>query len=155
MTKPPSQRHTDPRSDKVKLAEDGLSIRNKRGLFFALMVLAGCGGAPLTQEQICRRDNFGQLNAIQRQIYEIQTSLDRGYRLVSSTQPTTRMGTCSTNNPGYAPIYYRCQRNSSMTVETPVSIDHAEERRKLAYYKRQYSMMPSSAEAGYKRCMAQ
>lgn len=123
-------------------------------MFSGLLVLAGCA-APLTQEEICRRNTFGQLDTIQRQINEIQASLDNGYRLVSSTQPTTRMGTCSTNNPGYAPIYYRCQKNSTMTVETPVSIDYAEERRKLAGYKNQYRQMSSKAKARYKQCMSQ
>lgn len=128
------------------------------GILLSLIVLAACG-APLTKEQICQRDrdNYGngQLGSLQRQVWEIQASLDRGYRLVSSTQPTTRMGTCSTNTPGYAPIYYRCQRNSSMTVETPVSIDYAEERRKLAYYKKQYAEMSVRANAFYKKCMSQ
>ena len=116
------------------------------------VVIAGCS-SPRTPEQICYSSAYGEANTVLGQISEIEGALAKGYRTVRSTQPTTRMGTCTTNNPGYRPISYRCQKNSTMTVETPVSIDYSEERKKLAAYKRQYSNLKKSADRQYSKCL--
>ena len=117
-----------------------------------LMVISGCN-TTLTPEQSCQGLVYGELNNVQKQISETETALANGYRVVRSTQPTLRAGTCMTNIPGSRPISYRCQKNSTMTVETPVSIDYAEERKKLAASKRRYDSLSKSADSNYAACL--
>ena len=115
--------------------------------------VAGCGASPPTKDEICYSITYGERNAVQSSISEIETALANGYRTVRSTQPTTRMGTCMTNVPGRMPISYRCQKNSRMTVETPVSIDYSEERKKLSALKRQYNKLNNQIDRKYAACL--
>ena len=117
----------------------------------SVLLLSGCGISTSPREK-CEKNAYLGANAMSYQMNEIERSLSRGYRIVYSTQPTTRMGSCMTNTPGYRPISYRCQKNSTMTVETPVSIDHNEERKKLAKLKRDYPGVLARAEKEFKMC---
>ena len=115
--------------------------------------VAGCGVSPPTKDEICYSITYGERNSVQSSMREIETALANGYRTVRSTQPTTRMGRCMTNVPGSKPISYRCQKNSRMTVETPVAIDYAEERKKLSALKRQYNKLNNQIDRKYAACL--
>ena len=128
-------------------------MKTLRGLAIigSVLVLSGCGISTSPREK-CEKNAYAGANAMSYQINEIERSLSRGYRIVYSTQPTTRMGSCMTNTPGYRPISYRCQKNTTMRVETPVSIDHNEERKKLANLKGEYPAVLSQAQKNFKMC---
>ena len=118
-----------------------------------VVFIAGCGASPPTKDEICYSITYGELNSVQSSMREIETALANGYRTVRSTQPTTRVGRCMTNVPGSRPISYRCQKNSTMTVETPVSIDYAEERKKLSALKRRYNELNNQLDTKYAACL--
>ena len=115
-----------------------------------LMVISGC---EITPEESCHRRVYNEIDYVQKQIEVTETALANGYRTVYSSRPTTVVGKCYSNEPGSPIKWYDCQRNSTMTVETPVSIDYAEERKKLAAYKRKFDSLSKSADSNYAACL--
>ena len=118
-----------------------------------LGLLVGCGTSPRDK---CRSiTSYSQLLALLEKIEQTEIDIERGYKVHYSKQPTTRRGTCATNTPGYLPIYYSCTKNSSMTVENPVSINVSVERQKLRMYERDYAELYPRAMREYDNCKAQ
>ncbi len=90
----------------------------------AALALSACA----TPQETCIRDARGELGAIAAQIRTAEGNIARGYAIHYQTVTFTYAGTCI-NGAG---DHYPCERTNTRVDETPVTIDMAEERRKLA-----------------------
>jgi hypothetical protein len=133
-----------------KLWEDGM-LRVTVFSVAAAVFLVGCGQSP--QEKCSSTTSYSELRVLGQKIKQSKIDIERGYKVHYSKQPSSYSGSCSTNVPGSRPIYYSCMKNSTITVESPVSIDVAVERRNLKLYERSYDRLYPKATRAYNSCL--
>lgn len=93
----------------------------------ALAVLAACA----TPQERCIREGASEQTQLQRQITESEGNIARGYAIHRQTVPETVFHSCRRVKDGKVVGYYPCPETYYRTIETPVSIDTDDERRKL------------------------
>ena len=91
---------------------------------FAFAFLAACA----TPQEACISQAQSELRSIRDQISTAEGNISRGYAIHRQTVPYTYVSTCYTDT-GEA---YQCEENGTRVQETPVAIDIAQERVKLA-----------------------
>ena len=114
---------------------------------FALLALAACT-TPLQQ---CLSQARAQQSALSAQIQTAQGNINRGYAIHTQSVPYTYVGVCYADDGSS----YSCEQNGTRTEETPVAIDVAEERRKLAQLKRDLAAITPAADAAAAQCQLQ
>lgn len=121
------------------------------GLLLTLLV-AGCA----TPYESCVREVSKDYRALNASIDESRLRISRGYAIHRQTVAYDMPSIChhyDKNTKSSTP--YRCFRTGYRTIETPVPISVAEERRKLATYQKQLPKAEASAKSGLRQCEVQ
>lgn len=113
----------------------------------ALAILAACA----TPQQQCINTASNEARTIRKAISTAQGNIGRGYAIHSHTETFDVPTVCydSASKP------YRCYETEFRTVETPVSINVVEERRKLASLQKRLPAATRQMNAGVASCQAQ
>ena len=118
-----------------------------------LSVLASCS----TPREQCIDAAQAEYVAVARTISETRQTIARGYALHSELVPYRVYDICYGYGYGHYSrhaIPYSCYRTAYRTKTTPVPVDIAEERRKLARYERLLPKLRAEASAGIAQCDA-
>ncbi|PIE16933.1 MAG: hypothetical protein CSA68_00350 [Rhodobacterales bacterium] len=112
-----------------------------------LPVLLSLVAACATPQQRCLNSAANALHRLQSDISRTQGNIDRGYAIHRQQQSYPVTATCYDKDDKP----YLCEDIEYRTVETPVTIDIAQERRKLAEMRRKLpavkrAMLAKSAE---------
>lgn len=112
-----------------------------------VLLLAATACSPLQQ---CLYDANREVKRLERQADEARDNIARGYAIHRQMVPVHYMDVCpdATGNP------VPCPKVEYDEVETPVAIDIAEERRKLAGLERRLTAARRAAEAAIAACHA-
>lgn len=110
----------------------------------ALLTLAACA----TPREQCISGARAEQSAIVARIQIAEGNIARGFAIHHQRVPYTYAGICYDGVGGS----YSCPRTGVRTSETPVAIDVAEERRKLAGLKRQLPAATARADAAAAQC---
>lgn len=111
---------------------------------FALAAaLAGC-----SEQQMCVYQNTQDLRAAESRISELEGNVARGFAIFRTTEPFTYTGVCRTKEGKP----YPCTKTDFRTVEKPVAIDVADQRRQLAALKAQLPALQKKAESVRAQC---
>lgn len=92
-----------------------------------LALLAACA----TPQERCIKQGASEETQLINRITETEGNIARGYAIHRQTVPETVFYTCDRVKDGKIIGRYPCPETYYRTVETPVAIDIAEERRKL------------------------
>ncbi len=113
----------------------------------ALALLAACA----TPQEQCINTATNEVRAINSAISTAKGNIARGYAIHRSTQSFEVPTVCydAEKKP------YKCYEFDTRTVETPVSINVAEERRKLASLQKRMPAATRKMKAGVASCRAQ
>ena len=113
----------------------------------ALAILAACA----TPQEQCINTASNEVRSIRKGISTAQGNVARGYAIYRSTQSYQVPDICydSDEKP------YRCFETEYRTIETPVTINVAEERRKLANLKKRLPAAMRQMNAGVASCRTQ
>ena len=112
----------------------------------ALALLAACA----TPQERCINTAANQVRTMQSLISTTQSNIARGYALHRSQKPYEALYICFDKDQKP----YNCFHTEYRTVETPVTIDVAEERRKLAQLKRRLPSEKRKMDAAITSCRA-
>ena len=112
----------------------------------ALALLAACA----TPQEACISQAQSGVKALEAKIATAQGNIDRGYAIFSQTVPYTYVDTCY-DDTGAS---YQCEKNGTRVEDTPVPIDVAEERAKLARFRAQLPAARRNANAQIAQCRA-
>jgi len=93
----------------------------------ALALIAACA----TPQERCIRQGAAEQTRLLNEIKETENNISRGYAIHRQTVPETVFYTCRRVRDGKVVGYYPCPETYYRTIETPVAIDVAEERKKL------------------------
>lgn len=93
----------------------------------ALALLAACA----TPQERCIRQGASEQTRIVNEISETEANISRGYAIHRQTIPETIFHTCRRVSDGKVVGYSPCPETYYRTLETPVSINIGEERKKL------------------------
>jgi hypothetical protein len=119
----------------------------KRLAALALLLLAtAC--SPLQQ---CLYDAGREVKRLERLAEEARGNIERGYAIHRQTVAVPFVGVCPDQNGNPVP----CQQVEYEEIETPVAINIAEERRKLAELERRLVQARRQSEAAIAQCHAQ
>ena len=110
----------------------------------SLLALGACS-TPLQQCVSNAQEEQAQISA---RIGVAQGNIERGYAIHRQSVPYTFTGVCYDN----LDVQYACEKSDTRTEETPVAIDIAEERQKLADLQRQYISAKTRADAEIIQC---
>jgi len=113
----------------------------------ALALLAACA----TPQEQCINTASNEVRAIRSAINTAQGNIARGYAIHRHTESYQVPDVCYDNNKKP----YRCFDIEYRTIETPVSINVAEERRKLANLKKHLPTATRKMNAGVASCRVQ
>ena len=113
----------------------------------ALAILAACA----TPQEQCINTASNEVRAIRSGVSTAQGNIARGYAIHTSTETYQVPDVCYGKNKKP----YRCYETEYRTIETPVTIDVAEERRKLASLKRRLPAATRQMNAGVANCRVQ
>ncbi len=113
----------------------------------ALAILAACA----TPQEQCINTASSQVRNMQALISTTQGNIARGYAIHQSQEPYEAINTCYDKDKKP----YTCFHTEYRTVETPVTIDVAEERRKLAQLKRRLPAERRKMDAAIANCRIQ
>ena len=135
---------------------EGISQMNKRliSCFAALAaaVLSGCA----TPKQRCISDATRQLRSVESALVTAQGNIARGYAVHTQRVPYTVGRVCYHTHPRtHAVLPYSCPITQYRTQTTPVAINVAEERRKVAEYQQMLPQLRQQADARIGQCNAQ
>jgi hypothetical protein len=111
----------------------------------ALTFLAACA----TPQKQCIARETAEYRAVTAQIEELEETLERGYALHRQTVPFTEARICRVT--GNEP--YLCPRTRFHTIETPVSVDMDDTRKKLARLKVQRIKLAPAAATAREACI--
>ena len=116
-------------------------------IFPALALLAACA----TPQEQCINTASNEVRTITSAISTAKGNIARGYAIHSSTESYEVPTVCydAAKKP------YRCYEYDTRTIKTPVSINVAEERRKLANLQKRLPAATRKMNAGVKSCRAQ
>ncbi len=110
----------------------------------AFALLAACA----TPQEACISQAQADVRALEARIATAQGNIERGYAIHRQSVPYTYVDVCF-DDTGTA---YQCQQNATRIEETPVTIDVAEERAKLARYRAQLPALRAKAQAQIAQC---
>ena len=117
----------------------------------SLVTLASCMTSP---RAVCQREAEAEVSSINTrlsyldsQISTKNSNINRGFAIHSQQQKVIVTGTCTTSSG----LEYDCPQNGYETVETPVSINPAEERKTLRDLASQRSKVRSTLKQAYSR----
>ncbi len=113
----------------------------------ALAILAACA----TPQQQCINTASNEVRAITSAISTSKGNISRGYAIHRQTQSYQVPSVCYDNDDKP----YRCFDFDTRVVETPVSINVAEERRKLASLQKRLPAATRKMNAGVASCRVQ
>ena len=113
-------------------------------LFPALALIAACA----TPQEQCINTASNEVRSIRSGISTAQGNIARGYAIHRSQQAYEAPDICYDKNSKS----YRCFHTQYRTIETPVSINLAEERRKLANLKKRLPAAMRQMNAGVANC---
>lgn len=113
----------------------------------ALALIAACA----TPQQQCINTASNEARAISKAINTAQGNIARGYAIHRHTETYDVPDICYDRNKKP----YRCFETEFRTVETPVSINVAEERRKLASLQKRLPAATRKMNAGVASCRIQ
>lgn len=116
----------------------------KRLIALALL-LAATACSPLQQ---CLYDANRDVKRLEREADEARDNIRRGYAIHRQMVPVHYMDVCPDGAGNLVP----CPKIEYEEIETPVAIDVAEERRKLADLERRLAVARRSAEAAVAAC---
>ena len=129
-----------------------LNFKKGAAALVLVPLIAGCS-TPLEK---CVASASGNYWALNNAISTTQGNITRGYAEHKSSVPYTVQQTCYRTDPyTYAMVPYSCPQTHYRTQITPVAIDVAQERVKLAGYKGLLPKFTAQANAGIKQCEAQ
>ena len=109
----------------------------------ALVLLTAC-----TEQDLCVIRNTQDLRAAESRIAELEGNVARGYAIHRSTEPYEYRGVCR-DREGEP---YECLKTDFRTVEKPVAIDVADQRRQLAALKARLPEMQEKANIAKAQC---
>ncbi|MAM60689.1 hypothetical protein [Maritimibacter sp. UBA3975] len=109
----------------------------------ALLALAAC-----TEQDLCVLRNTQDLRAAESRIGELEGNVARGYAIHRSTEPYEYRAVCR-DRDGEP---YECTKTDFRTVETPVPIDVADQRRQLAALKARLPALQEKANLAKAQC---
>ena len=92
------------------------------------LLLAACA----TPREACLNDADRELRAIDRDRARIETDLARGYAVVVTTDERLVRTTCPVTDDDGDVVFVPCTERETIRDETPIPIDAAEARRRLA-----------------------
>lgn len=118
----------------------------KRYLLTLLLALAGCS-TPLEQ---CVTRSTKNLQAVDNLIASTQANIDRGYALDSRPQVSLGLRLCSSPSANF----HFCTGTETGPKQTPVAIDMAAERRKLAELKARRAVLKRQSDLAVRECIA-
>ncbi|MCL3883414.1 hypothetical protein [Marivita sp. GX14005] len=125
-----------------------------RNPLLALTAL-GIAGCATPREQCISQANE-QYRTAEAALATAQTNIARGYALHSQSVPYTVQNTCYRDDPNSdVMIPYSCPSTQYRTETTPVPIDAANERQKVAEYRKILPQLRRQAAAGVQSCIAQ
>ena len=113
----------------------------------ALILIAACA----TPQEQCINTASNEVRTIRSGISTAQGNIGRGYAIHRSTESYQVPDICHDSNKKP----YRCFETEYRTVETPVSINVAEERRKLAALQKRLPAAMRQMKAGVANCRVQ
>ncbi len=108
------------------------------------LILAACA----TPQQKCIADASAEHDGLVAQAQVLRGNIDRGYAIHRQDVPYTYLGTCYYST-GEA---YPCMQTRTRVQETPVAIDVAEERRKLAAVEARIPAVRARTDAAIAQC---
>jgi hypothetical protein len=113
------------------------------------LLLAACS----TPRERCIDGATERYRTVASLISELRQTIARGYALHRERVPYTRFDICFWSDPhtGHARPY-SCPHTAWRTVTTPVAVDIAQERAKLAEYERLLPELRAEAAAGVAQC---
>lgn len=109
-----------------------------------LSVLSACA----TPQQQCIHTVSAEARALQAQIRETQATVARGYAVHKQTVPYTSTNVCY--NKEKQP--FLCPQTQFKRIETPVTVDIAAEKAKLAQLKTRFAKVQRKALSGIEAC---
>ncbi len=110
----------------------------------ALALLAACA----TPQEQCINTAAEPARALQQKITELEGNVSRGYAIHRQREPYTRATICYDKNKKP----FSCLEDATRWVETPVTIDIADQRRQLANLKRRLPAALRDAQRGADTC---
>lgn len=113
----------------------------------ALALLAACA----TPQEQCINTASNEVKTIRSGISATQGNISRGYAIHRHTETYQVAETCFDGNKKP----YRCFETEYRTVETPVSVNVSEERRKLAALQKRLPAAMRQMKAGVANCRVQ
>ncbi len=113
----------------------------------SLAFLAACA----TPQERCINSATNEVRTLQKLIATSEGNIARGYAIHKQEQPYKVASICYDKDKKP----YACLETEFRTVETPVTIDIAEERRKLAQLKHRLPDAKRRMNDGIKRCRVQ
>ena len=129
---------------------------NKRLTYCFAISAAGLLSACATPKEQCISNATQQYRSIQSALMTANGNINRGYAVHEQSVPYTVEGTCYRNDPAtFAVIPYSCPSTAYRTQTTPVSINAAEERSKIAQYQQMLPQLRQQANAQVQQCNAQ
>lgn len=118
---------------------------------FALIPTLALIAACATPQEQCINTASNEVRGMQKLISTTQGNISRGYAIHKHTETYQVPDICydASKKP------YRCFETEYRTIKTPVSIDVAEERRKLANLKKRLPAAARKMNAGVANCRVQ
>lgn len=122
---------------------------------FAAAALLLLLGACSTPRERCIDDATAGYESVAFLISDLRQTIARGYALHHERVPYTTYDICYRTDPYTGHTFaYSCPRTAYRTVTTPVAVDIAERREKLADYERLLPKLRARAAAGIAQCEA-
>lgn len=119
----------------------------KQSLLAAGIVLTVVAACATPQDQCIARET-AEYRAVTAQIKELEKTVARGYALHRQTAPYTEARICHVKGKRHVP----CPRTRFHTIETPVSVDMGEVRKKLARLKAHRGKLEPAALSARAAC---
>jgi hypothetical protein len=119
----------------------------KRYLLALLLPLAGCS----TSREQCVDRSTRNLQAVDTLIAVTQANIDRGYALDRRSQVSVGLQLCTSPSANF----HFCTGTQSSPKQTPVAIDVAAERRKLAELKARRAVLKRQSDLAVRACVAE
>lgn len=118
----------------------------------AVTLLSGCA----TPRDQCISNATQEYRNAETAMVTAQGNVNRGYALFTERVPYTITSTCYRNHPyTHVGIPYACPSTQYRTQTTPVPINVAEERKKVAEYQKLLPKLRQQASTQVQQCKAQ
>ena len=118
---------------------------------FAILPVLALVAACATPQQQCINTASNTVRNSQKNIARTEGNIARGYAIHKQQQPYKSFSICYDKDKKP----YTCLETEFRTIEVPVAIDVAEERRKLAEYKRRLQAATRQMNADITNCRNQ